>query len=150
MLADESSPSRLTDWTSLSSVKVQLSFCCLPSPRCCRRIQLGPHTQKPCHSPNPYRSGSRGRCYVHFDHHDSIPDADTSPVRSGWWRSSSLLADTLQADCSAEQQQQTSPGWICYVSVEGSADYLRKCSRPRHWMGLGIPPPPLTLPPRPF
>lgn len=44
-------------------------------------------------------------------------------------------------------QQQTSEAEITYQSLVDSADDLRKCSGPQHWMELCIPPPPpLCLP----
>lgn len=112
-------------------------------------------TQATRNHPESYRSGSRGRCYVHFDHHLISPDAVVTKVRRAELVGCLLCCSQTLCRWAAEQrdtkekklQQQTSEAEITYQSLVDSADDLRKCSGPQHWMELCIPPPPpLCLP----
>lgn len=112
-------------------------------------------TQATRNHPESYRSGSRGRCYVHFDHHlISLMLLSQKSGGLSW----SAACSAARRHCAGgrlssetqrrkELQQQTSEAEITYQSLVDSADDLRKCSGPQHWMELCIPPPPpLCLP----
>lgn len=84
-----------------------------------------------------------------------LPDAVVTKVRRAELVGCLLCCSQTLCRWAAEQrdtkekklQQQTSEAEITYQSLVDSADDLRKCSGPQHWMELCIPPPPpLCLP----